>query len=372
MVWQTFASLAAGNQPLSLFDTLAQQIAQCVVIPCTATGTNNISLTANANGPPVTVYNNYALFSFVAANTSTGSCQLQVASIGLLNLYTPGGTVQASTGSIVAGSYYVVAYQSQLNTGAGGFVIVSSTAASLTLPVSVANGGTGDTSLTAYAVLCGGTTSTNPVQPIASVGTATQVLTSNGPGALPTFQAASSGSFTLLTTLTASNSANLSDTTHITSSYNWYMFQFENIVPVTNIVSFRMQVSENGGVSYISTNYAGGCMAQPISSTHTFVEPDTSTSALLMTGTNVNSDALGNFANSGFCGIAYLINPNSSAYKMFYGNAVFNTTNGLGNFELAFFGGSYQGDTNVINAVQFTMSSGNISTGKIRIFGASL
>jgi hypothetical protein len=202
MVWQTFASLAAGNQPLSLFDTLAQQIAQCVVIPCTASGTNNISLVANANGPPVTAYNNYALFSFVAVNTSTGNCQLQVASIGLLNLYNPGGTAQAGSGAIVAGAYYVVAYQSQLNTGAGGFVIVSATPSSLTLPVTVPNGGTGDTSLTAYAVLCGGTTSTNPVQPIASVGTLGQVLTSNGPGALPTMQTASSGGGSLVSIVT--------------------------------------------------------------------------------------------------------------------------------------------------------------------------
>lgn len=52
----------------------------------------------------------------------------------------------------------------------------------------VAGGGTGVTSNTSYAVLCGGTTSTNPVQSIASVGTAGQVLTSNGAGALPTFQ----------------------------------------------------------------------------------------------------------------------------------------------------------------------------------------
>ena len=56
------------------------------------------------------------------------------------------------------------------------------------LPVSA--GGTGVSSNTAYAVLCGGTTATNPIQSIASVGTAGQVLTSNGAGALPTMQAA--------------------------------------------------------------------------------------------------------------------------------------------------------------------------------------
>lgn len=57
----------------------------------------------------------------------------------------------------------------------------------------VADGGTGVTSTTAYAVLCGGTTSTGALQSIASVGTSGHVLTSNGAGALPTFQASSAG-----------------------------------------------------------------------------------------------------------------------------------------------------------------------------------
>lgn len=57
--------------------------------------------------------------------------------------------------------------------------------------VPVADGGSGRSSSTAYAVICGGTTSTAAHQSIASVGTATHVLTSNGAGALPTFQAVS-------------------------------------------------------------------------------------------------------------------------------------------------------------------------------------
>jgi hypothetical protein len=60
-----------------------------------------------------------------------------------------------------------------------------------TLPV--ANGGTGATTQTAYAVLTGGTTSTGAYQSIASVGTTGQVLTSNGAGALPTFQTPAGG-----------------------------------------------------------------------------------------------------------------------------------------------------------------------------------
>ena len=59
--------------------------------------------------------------------------------------------------------------------------------------LSVDQGGTGATSQTAYAVIAGGTTSTGAYQSIASVGTAGQILTSNGAGALPTFQAAGGG-----------------------------------------------------------------------------------------------------------------------------------------------------------------------------------
>jgi hypothetical protein len=55
--------------------------------------------------------------------------------------------------------------------------------------VSVAQGGTGLTSATAYGVVFAGTTSTGAFQASAGPGTATHVLTSNGAGALPTFQA---------------------------------------------------------------------------------------------------------------------------------------------------------------------------------------
>ena len=69
-------------------------------------------------------------------------------------------------------------------------VVAQNYLSSLTLGAAlpVASGGSGSTSSTAYAVICGGTTSTGPIQAIASVGTTGQVLTSNGAGALPTMQ----------------------------------------------------------------------------------------------------------------------------------------------------------------------------------------
>lgn len=63
-------------------------------------------------------------------------------------------------------------------------------------PVVVDNGGTGRTTHTEYAVICGGTTTTAAQQSIASVGSSGQILTSNGAAALPTFQDAPGGGLT--------------------------------------------------------------------------------------------------------------------------------------------------------------------------------
>jgi hypothetical protein len=72
--------------------------------------------------------------------------------------------------------------------------------ASLT-EVTVPDGGTGRTSFTAYAPIFGGTTSTGALQS-GTVGNAGEVLTSNGAGALPTFQAAgAAGANTALSNL---------------------------------------------------------------------------------------------------------------------------------------------------------------------------
>lgn len=55
-------------------------------------------------------------------------------------------------------------------------------------PINVVYGGTGLNSITPYAVLLGGATSTSPIAPISSLGSAGYVLTSSGVGAPPTWQ----------------------------------------------------------------------------------------------------------------------------------------------------------------------------------------
>lgn len=65
--------------------------------------------------------------------------------------------------------------------------------------ITVPYGGTGDASFTPYALICGGTSSTSALQSISSVGSATQVLTSNGAGSLPTFQTLPATTFPTIT-----------------------------------------------------------------------------------------------------------------------------------------------------------------------------
>lgn len=52
----------------------------------------------------------------------------------------------------------------------------------------VAGGGTGNTTFTAYSVICAGTTATGAFQNVSGVGSANQVLVSNGAGTLPSWQ----------------------------------------------------------------------------------------------------------------------------------------------------------------------------------------
>lgn len=93
-----------------------------------------------------------------------------------------GGTANTPAwGAIAAGDVPVL---NQNTTG------TAATAGNVTGVVAVPNGGTGDASVTAYAVVTGGTAATSPLQHVASVGTAGQVLTSGGSGTLPSWQSA--------------------------------------------------------------------------------------------------------------------------------------------------------------------------------------
>ena len=156
--------------------------------------------------------------------------------------------------------------------------IATLTAATLTPTnaVGVAYGGSGRASATAYAVLCGGTTSTGAHQSVTSVGTAGQVLTSNGPGALPTFQAAAG--FAAGTKLLFAQTAAPTGWTKDTTNYNNYALRVVTGAAssggsVDFTTAFASQ-TPSGSVSVNTSGLSAGATtlstAQMPSHTHTY------------------------------------------------------------------------------------------------------
>jgi hypothetical protein len=119
---------AASTAPqLAQLDNDFNAVGAMAVTACTASGTNSISLTPITNQPTVTAYANYQMFSFVAIGNSTGSITMQVNSLGILNFYLQDTVTQGGSADLISGVLYVVAYNSALNTGAGGFQLISPT-----------------------------------------------------------------------------------------------------------------------------------------------------------------------------------------------------------------------------------------------------
>ena len=100
-------------------------------------------------------------------------------------------------------------YVGQTSITTVGALTTGSLAAGFT-PVTVPLGGTGDTSFTAYSVICGGTTGTGALQNVVGTGTVGQVLTSAGAGAKPSWQNAAAG---IVTSITAGTGITVDNTT---------------------------------------------------------------------------------------------------------------------------------------------------------------
>lgn len=125
MTWPTnFGSLAGGNEPLSLFDTMFNQVAAMIAIPSAASGATAISLTPLVNCPILTSYSELCGFRFRPAGPSTGPVTVQFNGLGFLPAYHADGLTQVSTNDINTGLGECVArYSAALNSGAGGFFI---------------------------------------------------------------------------------------------------------------------------------------------------------------------------------------------------------------------------------------------------------
>lgn len=232
--------------------------------------------------------------------------------------------------------------------------------------VIVADGGTGVSSLTAYAVICGGTTTTNPVQSIAGVGTSGQVLTSNGPAALPTFQAAASGGLVFLTSGTVSAQATLPIVLTSYTTYRGIVIELINIIPVTDDNQLLCRLSTNGGSSYDSgaSNYLYTHCVSVNGVTETQSAAATS---IRVAGSTTGSVGVGNGTAEGVSATVKMMDQTNAAVKTriactagFYA---------AGDLACSAHSSGLRNTAQDTDAIQFLFTTGNIASGSYAVYG---
>jgi hypothetical protein len=176
------------------------------------------------------------------------------------------------------------------------------------------------------------------------------------------------GSLSHIATQTASSSASLSFTSGIDSTYKEYIFYFVNMHPATDGAFFTFQ-SDTG----TNTNYN-----QTITSTHFQArhdEGDSDTSLAYNTGNDQAqgtsfhklSNTIGNDNDQSLSGFCHVFNPSSSVFvKHFISNIQHSQD---ANFSFNVYTAGYFNTTTAITRFQFKMSSGNIDSGQILLFG---
>ena len=181
-----------------------------------------------------------------------------------------------------------------------------------------------------------------------------------------------SGALTHIKTLTASSSATLSfvhgtDGVVLDSTYPIYKFEFINIHPGTNAAFFTFQANAAGGSGYNETITSTMFVA--------YHEEDGSDSGLAYStsgdqanGTAFQQIARGtrNEADDNCSGYLHLFNPSSTTFVKHY-MACANTV-GTAESDVYHTAG-YFNTTSAIDEIQFKMSSGNIDSGKIKLYG---
>lgn len=166
---------------------------------------------------------------------------------------------------------------------------------------------------------------------------------------------------------TASNSASISFTTGINSTYKEYQFYFIDIHARTDAVNFNFNMSTDNGSNYNVTKTTTAFRAyQSESGVDTNLGYRTGNDLAQSTSyQNIGYD-LGNGADESCSGNLTLFNPSSTTYvKHFISISECNTTNDESvNLYIAGYGNT----TSAINAIDFKMSSGNFD-GTIAMFG---
>ena len=181
----------------------------------------------------------------------------------------------------------------------------------------------------------------------------------------------SGGSMNLISTLTASSSANVSFTSGIDSTYDEYVFKFYNMHPATDDKNFQFQGSTNGGSSYgvtiTSTVFRAGHNEDDSTPTFGYFAADDL--AQSTSYQRLDAGRTGNDSDSGLVGTLQLFSPSSTTFvKHFIYNG---NTHKSNNQSMEAFVAGYFNTTSAINAINFQFASGNIDSGVIKLYGIS-
>ena len=177
----------------------------------------------------------------------------------------------------------------------------------------------------------------------------------------------STGDVVLLSSQTASNSASISFTSGIDSTYGEYIVKFYNISPATNSANFQFQGNVASGSGYnetVTTTFFYAYHAEDGSSSalnyHTSHDQAQGTDFITIAG------SIDNAADAGTSGELHIFNPASTTYvKHFYSTASLEMDS---DYSTVNYMGGYINQTGAIDEFQFKMSSGNFD-GTIKLWG---
>lgn len=175
------------------------------------------------------------------------------------------------------------------------------------------------------------------------------------------------GTLKLLSTQTANNSATISFTSGLNSTYDAYEFHFIDIHPRTNAVGFEFNLSTDGGSNYNVTKTSTYFQAfHSENDAFAGLSYDTPNDLAQSTAFQRIMKTMSSDADSNGNGILQLFNPASTVYvKHFIARTSYMRTDP--NEDDAFIAG-YGNTTSAVNAIRFQMSSGNFD-GDIKLYG---
>ena len=178
------------------------------------------------------------------------------------------------------------------------------------------------------------------------------------------------GDLVFISKQTASSSASISFTSGIDSTYKEYIFYFNNLHPANDGVDITFNLSTDSGSNYNVSKVTTYVTAYQLESDATQgLIYDSSNGDMVGTGfANIHRD-LGNGNDESLSGYFHLFNPSSSVFiKHFMSSS--NLVQLNDQCIVAHVAG-YGNTTSAVDAIQFKMSSGNIDSGDIILYGVN-